>query len=186
MILPMSDPASILRTVHAVDSASLTDCKNPLCAISFPQTGLSMSPRRFCYDRSDKIPTIRLFRFLLWLSPSNSNLSLNFPCFVRKVSPRDCDDVLLILRVAIDRCGVSGRCRCPSVNSQLDVAGEVLKQALIGFSIDGYCCHVRHFLPFAGKSKEEKRFHQSGDRVIVWQFPYFLSERVDFRSNAVI
>jgi len=41
-----------METVHAVEIAfskdSETVCENPLCDVSFPQTGLAMSPKRFC------------------------------------------------------------------------------------------------------------------------------------------
>jgi hypothetical protein len=41
-------------TVHAVEIAlpkdSETVCENPLCDIRFPQTGMAISPKRFCCD----------------------------------------------------------------------------------------------------------------------------------------
>jgi hypothetical protein len=44
--------ASILDSVHAVDSAELKGseliCESPLCDVRFPQTGLEIEPRRFC------------------------------------------------------------------------------------------------------------------------------------------
>jgi hypothetical protein len=50
----MSDRSLIADTVHAVETALLKDsetvCENPLCDIRFEQTGLAMSPKRFCSD----------------------------------------------------------------------------------------------------------------------------------------
>ena len=41
-----------LDTVHAVEMPSLKDsemvCENPLCDVRFLQTGMAISPRRFC------------------------------------------------------------------------------------------------------------------------------------------
>ena len=43
-----------MDTVHAVEMASSLDsetvCENPLCDVRFPQSGLAMSPKRFCSD----------------------------------------------------------------------------------------------------------------------------------------
>lgn len=43
-----------MESVHAVGMASLRDsetvCENPLCTVRFVQTGLAMSPKRFCCD----------------------------------------------------------------------------------------------------------------------------------------
>ena len=50
--IAMKGRSSILDTVHAVEMASLKDskrvCEYPLCSVRFPQTGLKMSPKRFC------------------------------------------------------------------------------------------------------------------------------------------
>jgi hypothetical protein len=51
----MSDRSSILSSVHAVGTAfpgeSETVCASPLCEVRFPQTGLEMSPKRFCCEQ---------------------------------------------------------------------------------------------------------------------------------------
>ena len=74
-----------------------------------------------------------LLRCILSPSPSHSDLSLNLPCFVGNVFPGDCDDLVLIVRIAIDRCGqLSEESRHP----RFDVGREVLQQPLIRFSID--------------------------------------------------
>jgi hypothetical protein len=43
-----------MDTVHAVEMASSLDsetvCENPLCDVRFRQTGLAISPKRFCSD----------------------------------------------------------------------------------------------------------------------------------------
>ena len=43
-----------MDTVHAVEMASSLDsetvCENPLCDVRFQQTGLAISPKRFCCD----------------------------------------------------------------------------------------------------------------------------------------
>ena len=50
----MNDSSLIVDTVHAVEIAfskdSETVCENPLCDVSFPQTGRVISPKRFCSD----------------------------------------------------------------------------------------------------------------------------------------
>jgi len=47
--------SSNLDTVHAVEMALLKDsemiCENPLCDVRFPQTGMAISPKRFCCDK---------------------------------------------------------------------------------------------------------------------------------------
>jgi len=46
--------SSNLHTVHAVEMALLKEsemvCKNPLCDVRFLQTGMTISPKRFCCD----------------------------------------------------------------------------------------------------------------------------------------
>jgi hypothetical protein len=43
-----------MDTVHGVEMASSLDsetvCENPLCDVQFQQTGLAISPKRFCSD----------------------------------------------------------------------------------------------------------------------------------------
>jgi hypothetical protein len=50
----MSDRSLNVETVHAVGIASSLDsetvCENPLCDVRFQQTGLAISPKRFCCD----------------------------------------------------------------------------------------------------------------------------------------
>jgi hypothetical protein len=50
----MSDRSLNVATVHAVEIASSLDpemvCENPLCDVRFQQTGLAISPKRFCCD----------------------------------------------------------------------------------------------------------------------------------------
>jgi len=47
--------SSNLDTVHAVEMVLLKDsemiCENPLCDVRFPQTGMAISPKRFCCDK---------------------------------------------------------------------------------------------------------------------------------------
>ena len=72
-------------------------------------------------------PANALLRCILSLSASDSDLSLNLPCFVRNVLPRDCDHLVLILGIAIDRCGqLSEQSRHPPLNSRSDLGGKVL------------------------------------------------------------
>src|SRR5215470_15901334 len=44
-----------LDTVHAVEMPSLKDsemvCENPLCDVRFLQTGMAISPKRFCCNK---------------------------------------------------------------------------------------------------------------------------------------
>jgi hypothetical protein len=44
-----------LDSVHAVETASLTGslpvCESPLCEVWFEQTGMEISPKRFCCDQ---------------------------------------------------------------------------------------------------------------------------------------
>jgi hypothetical protein len=59
-----------LDTVHAVEMAFLKDsetvCESPLCNVRFEQTGLAISPRRFCCDRcKQETSVIRRVRNLL-------------------------------------------------------------------------------------------------------------------------
>jgi hypothetical protein len=44
----MSDGSSILASVHAVETALLQVCQNPLCTVEFPESGLKIEPRRYC------------------------------------------------------------------------------------------------------------------------------------------
>src|SRR5262249_20722168 len=47
--------SSNLDTVHAVEMALLKNsemiCENPLCDVRFLQTGMAISPKRFCCDK---------------------------------------------------------------------------------------------------------------------------------------
>jgi len=44
----MAATASILASVHAVETALLQVCENPLCTVEFPESGLKIEPRRYC------------------------------------------------------------------------------------------------------------------------------------------
>jgi hypothetical protein len=48
----MNERSSILDSVHAVESTLKTDsergCESPLCSVRFAQTGMEISPKRFC------------------------------------------------------------------------------------------------------------------------------------------
>jgi len=44
----MAATSSILASVHAVETAMLQVCENPLCTVQFPQSGLKIKPRRYC------------------------------------------------------------------------------------------------------------------------------------------
>ena len=50
----MNERSSILDSVHAVETAletgSLVVCDSPLCSVQFEQTGMAISPKRFCCD----------------------------------------------------------------------------------------------------------------------------------------
>src|SRR5215831_18832856 len=45
---PMAATSSILASVHAVETALLQVCENPLCTVEFPESGLKIEPRRYC------------------------------------------------------------------------------------------------------------------------------------------
>src|SRR5262245_56601975 len=51
----MAIGSSNLDTVHAVEMALLKDsemvCEKPLCDVRFTQTGMAISPKRFCCDK---------------------------------------------------------------------------------------------------------------------------------------
>ena len=51
----MDSGSSNLDTVHAVEMALLKEsemiCENPLCDVRFTQTGMAISPKRFCCDK---------------------------------------------------------------------------------------------------------------------------------------
>jgi hypothetical protein len=63
-------------TVHAVEMTSSLDsetvCENPLCDVRFQQTGLAISPKRFCCDECKQQASIikRAARLLSGLSDS--------------------------------------------------------------------------------------------------------------------
>ena len=65
-----------MDTVHAVEMASSLDsesvCENPLCDVRFQQTGLAISPKRFCCDECKQQASIfkRAARLLSGLSDS--------------------------------------------------------------------------------------------------------------------
>ena len=40
--------SAILASVHAVETALLQVCENPLCTVQFPESGLKIEPRRYC------------------------------------------------------------------------------------------------------------------------------------------
>jgi hypothetical protein len=44
----MAATTSILASVHAVETALLQVCENPLCTVEFPEGGLKIEPRRYC------------------------------------------------------------------------------------------------------------------------------------------
>jgi len=44
----MAATSSILASVHAVETALLQVCENPLCTVQFPESGLKIEPRRYC------------------------------------------------------------------------------------------------------------------------------------------
>jgi len=48
------DRSSILDSVNAVETVSATGsgivCDSPLCSVRFDQTGMAISPKRFCCD----------------------------------------------------------------------------------------------------------------------------------------
>lgn len=58
----MSARSSILASVHAVETPlskdSETVCESPLCNVRFPQSGLSIEPRRFCSDQCRQTTSI--------------------------------------------------------------------------------------------------------------------------------
>jgi hypothetical protein len=74
-----------MDTVHAVGMASSLDsetvCENPLCAVQFPQTGLAISPKRFCSGTCKQQASIikRAARLLSGLSDSRVLEILRMP-----------------------------------------------------------------------------------------------------------
>src|SRR5688500_6535913 len=68
--------SSILSTVHAVETPLPTDsetiCASPLCDVRFEQSGLAVSPRRFCCDQCKQNASIirRASKLLQGLSDS--------------------------------------------------------------------------------------------------------------------
>jgi hypothetical protein len=44
----MAATSSILASVHAVETALLQVCENPLCTVEFRESGLKIEPRRYC------------------------------------------------------------------------------------------------------------------------------------------
>src|SRR4029453_7927607 len=75
-----------MDTVHAVEMASSLDsetvCENPLCDVSFQQTGLAISPKRFCCEECKQQASIikRAARLLSGLHDSRVLEILRTPC----------------------------------------------------------------------------------------------------------
>ena len=44
----MTVPASILDSVHAVETPFPKRCESPLCTVEFQPSGLQMEPKRYC------------------------------------------------------------------------------------------------------------------------------------------
>ena len=68
----MNGRTSILAIVHDVRRPFSKDsgvvCANPLCSVSFKQTGLAIKPRRFCCDECKQAASI-IKRAAAFLAP---------------------------------------------------------------------------------------------------------------------
>ena len=48
-----------LDSVHAVETALLHVCENPLCTVEFPESGLKIEPRRYCSTECGTVKALR-------------------------------------------------------------------------------------------------------------------------------